>query len=50
MNGVWSLAYITFKEGIKNRAIFGIFIMVVLMLAAVVTLTNLLMRDIVKAA
>ena len=50
MNGVWSLAYITFKEGIKNRAIFGIFIMVVLMLAAVVTLTNLFMRDIVKVA
>lgn len=50
MNGVLSLAYITFKEGIKNRAIFGIFIMVVLMLAAVVTLTNLFMRDIVKVA
>ena len=50
MNAIWGLAYITFKEGIKNRAIFGIFIMVVLMLAAVVTLTNLFMRDIVKVA
>jgi len=50
VNAIWGLAYITFKEGIKNRAIFGIFIMVVLMLAAVVTLTNLFMRDIVKVA
>jgi len=50
VNGIWGLAYITFKEGIKNRAIFGMFIMVVLMLAAVVTLTNLFMRDIVKVA
>jgi ABC-type transport system involved in multi-copper enzyme maturation permease subunit len=50
MNGIMGLAYITFKEGIKNRAIFGIFIMALLMLSAVVTLTGLFMRDIVKVA
>lgn len=50
MNGIMGLAYITFKEGIKNRAILGIFIMAILMLSATVALTNLFMRDIVKVA
>lgn len=50
MNGIWSLAYITFKEGIKNRALFGIFIMVLFMFSITVTLTDLFMRDIVKVA
>ncbi len=50
MKGVLSLAYITFKEGIRNRALFGIFIMALLMFAATVILTNLFMRDIVKVA
>lgn len=50
MSGIFSLAYITFKEGIRSRAIFGMFIMVLLMLSAVVTLTNLFMRDVVKVA
>jgi ABC-type transport system involved in multi-copper enzyme maturation permease subunit len=45
-----SLAYITFKEGIRNRALFGIFIMAILAFAFTVTLTNLFMRDIVKVA
>lgn len=50
MNGIWSLAYITFKEGIKSRALFGIFIMVLFMFSITVTLTDLFMRDIVKVA
>ncbi len=50
MNGIASLAYITFKEGIRSRALFGIFIMALLMFAGTVTLTNLFMRDIVKVA
>lgn len=50
MNGIWSLAYITFKEGIKNRALFGIFIMVLFLFSITVTLTDLFMRDIVKVA
>jgi len=50
MNGVLSLAYITLKEGIRNRAIFGIFIMALLMFAASIILTNLFMRDIIKVA
>ncbi|MDT8317851.1 MAG: ABC transporter permease [bacterium] len=50
MRGLLSLAYITFVEGIRSRAIFGIFIMAILMFAASLTLTNLFMRDIVKVA
>ncbi len=50
MKGIFSLAYITFKEGIRNRALFGIFIMALLAFAITVTLTNLFMRDIVKVA
>lgn len=50
MRGVVSLAYITFVEGVRSRAIFGIFIMALLMFAVTVTLTNLFMRDIVKVA
>ncbi|MDH3972652.1 MAG: ABC transporter permease [Deltaproteobacteria bacterium] len=50
MRGILSLAYITFIEGIRSRALFGIFIMALLMFAVTVTLTNLFMRDIVKVA
>lgn len=44
------LAYITFKEGIRNRALFGIFIMALLMFAVTLALTNLFMKDITKVA
>jgi len=50
VNGVWSLGYITFMEGIKSRALFGILIMVLFMFAITETLTDLFMRDIVKVA
>lgn len=50
MSSIWSLAYITFKEGIRNRALFGIFIMALVAFALTVTLTDLFMRDIVRVA
>ncbi|MBI5048313.1 MAG: ABC transporter permease [Deltaproteobacteria bacterium] len=50
MTAVWSVALITFKEGIKNRIIFGIFIIALLLFAATTILTTLFMRDIVKVA
>lgn len=50
MSGILSLAYITFKEGIRNRALFGIFIMALLAFAVTVTLTDLFMRDIINVA
>jgi len=50
MNGIFSLAHVTFKEGIRSRALFGIFIMALLAFSATVTITNLFMRDIIKVA
>jgi ABC-type transport system involved in multi-copper enzyme maturation permease subunit len=50
MKGMISLGYITFIEGIRSRALFGIFIMALLMFLVTVTLTDLFMRDIVKVA
>lgn len=50
MSGIWSLAYITFKEGIRNRALFGIFIMALVAFTLTVALTDLFMRDIVRVA
>ncbi len=50
MNGILSLASITFKEGIRTRALFGIFIMALLAFALTIIMTNLFMRDIVRVA
>lgn len=50
MTAVLSVALITFKEGIKNRAIFGIFIIALLLFAATTVVITLFMRDIVKVA
>ena len=50
MSGIISLAHITLKEGIRNRALFGIFILALLMFAATASIANLFMRDIVKVA
>jgi len=50
MKGILSLASITFKEGIRNRALFGIFIMALLAFALTMIMTSLFMRDIVRVA
>lgn len=50
MNGIFSLGYITFKEGIKSRALFGILIMVLFLFAVTEMLTDLFMRDVLKVA
>ena len=50
MTAVWSVALITFKEGIKSRVIFGIFIIALLLFAATTVVITLFMRDIVKVA
>ncbi len=50
MSGIFSLAYITFLEGIRSRALFGIFLIAILIFSVTVTLTDLFMRDIVKVA
>jgi ABC-type transport system involved in multi-copper enzyme maturation permease subunit len=46
----WAVALITFKEGIKNRVIFGICIIALLLFTATTLITMLFMRDIVKVA
>jgi len=46
----WAVALITFKEGIKNRVIFGIFIIALLLFTATTLIITLFMRDIVKVA
>lgn len=46
----WAVALITFKEGIKNRVIFGIFILTLLLFTATTLIITLFMRDIVKVA
>jgi ABC-type transport system involved in multi-copper enzyme maturation permease subunit len=46
----WAVALITFKEGIKNRVILGIFIIALLLFTATTLITTLFMRDIVKVA
>lgn len=50
MTAVWSVAYITFKEGIKTRILFGIFIIALLLFTATTVVITLFMRDIVKVA
>ena len=50
MKSIWSVASITFKEGIKSRVIFGIFLVSLLLFAATTVVITLFMRDIVKVA
>ena len=50
MTRAWAVALITFKEGIKNRVLFGIFIITLLLFTATTVVTTLFMRDMVKVA
>jgi len=48
MNSLWPLAFITFKEGIRNRAIYGITLFALLLLSANFLLSNMIMQDVGK--
>lgn len=50
MNTLWPLAVITFKEGIRNRAIYGITLFALLLLSANFLLSNMIMQDVGKVA
>ena len=50
MNALWPLAYITFKEGVRNRAFYGISIIALLMLAANFLISGVIMQDVGKVA
>jgi ABC-type transport system involved in multi-copper enzyme maturation permease subunit len=41
MNRIWALAILTFKEGIRDRALYGITIIALMMLLATILITNL---------
>lgn len=50
MNTMWPLAVITFKEGIRNRALYGISILALLCLVANFVVCSLIMQDVGKVA
>mgnify|MGYP001126523456 CR=1 FL=1 len=50
MKAVWALALITFKEGIRNRAIFGIALLALFLFGLNVTVAGFFMRDIGKVS
>jgi ABC-type transport system involved in multi-copper enzyme maturation permease subunit len=48
MKQIWILANLTFKEGIRNRALFGITIVALMMLTATIILTGLFAHELGK--
>ncbi len=50
MNRIWPLAFITFKEGIRNRAIYGISLFALLLLSANMILPGMMMWSAGKVA
>ena len=50
MRILWPIALITFKEGIRNRAIYGISIFALLLLSANIIVCGMIMREVDKVA
>lgn len=50
MNVLWPIAFITFKEGIRNRAIYGISFFAFLLLGANLFMSGMMMRSAGKAS
>jgi len=50
MRVLWPIALITFKEGIRNRAIYGISIFALLLLSANLVVCGMIMREVDKVA
>jgi len=50
MRGIWPLALITFKEGVRNRALYGISIFALLLLVANQLVCSMILRDVGKVA
>jgi Cu-processing system permease protein len=50
MNPIWPIAVITFKEGTRNRAFYGISIIALLLMLAAFLLSGMIMRDVGKVA
>lgn len=50
MNGVWPLALITFKEGVRNRALYGILALAAFLLVGTQLVCSMIPRDVGKVA
>ncbi len=50
MTVLWPIAYITFKEGVRNRSFYGIAIFALLLLGFNLLLSGMMMQDIGKSA
>mgnify|MGYP004702838177 CR=1 FL=1 len=50
MNKLWAIAVITYKEGMRNRALYGIAIFTLLLLAANQVICSMILRDVGKVA
>jgi len=50
MKILWAIAVITFKEGIRNRSLYGISVFALLLLAANQLISGMIMRDVGKVA
>jgi Cu-processing system permease protein len=50
MSVYWPIALTTFKEGIRNRALYGIFLIALLLLGANILFSNMFMRELGKVA
>jgi Cu-processing system permease protein len=50
MTVLWPIAFITFKEGIRNRALYGITLFALLLLIAIFLISDMIMQDVGKVA
>ena len=50
MRGIWAVTVVTFREGIRNRAFYGISIIALLLLAANLVIAGLIPQDVGKVA
>jgi ABC-type transport system involved in multi-copper enzyme maturation permease subunit len=50
MRTLWPIAFITFKEGIRNRAIYGISLFALLILGVNLLISNMFMQEVGKVA
>jgi ABC-type transport system involved in multi-copper enzyme maturation permease subunit len=50
MNSLWPMALITFKEGTRNRAFYGISLIALLLMGAAFLISGMVLRDVGKVA
>lgn len=50
MSRIWSVATITFKEGVRNRALYGIGVLALLLCGANILISGMVMREVGKVA